>query len=219
MTAPQNFRSAFNGFHREDVVNYIAYMTNKHETQVNQLNTEVAQLQQERDGLQEQQTQLKQQDEQLREQVKNQEQMTSELEQLRQQIEQMKEQLSERDIQIELLEEELQQEKAKEKVVAAPAPVQPKNDMVRMAEELNAYRRAESVERRAREQVNQMFDKACGTLADTSVSLENATGKICELEEMIIQNLVALQETITESKTELANSAVTIASIRPEKDG
>lgn len=211
MTAPQNFRSAFNGFNREDVVNYIAYMTNKHETQVNQLNTEVAQLQQERDGLQEQH-------DHLQEQLHKQEETASELEQLRQQIEQMKEQLSERDIQIELLEEELQQEKAKKNVVTASAPVQPKHDMVRMAEELSAYRRAESVERRAREQVNQMFDRACGTLADTSVSLENATEKICELEEMIIQNLAALQETITESKTELANSAVTIASIRPEKD-
>ncbi len=203
MAAPQNFRSSFNGFNRDDVVNYIAYMTNKHDTQVNQLNTEMAQLKEERDSLQ-QQAQKKQD-------------TASELEELRRQLEALKEQLSERDIQIELLEEEL--EKTKEKAAApVQAPAQPRTDVVRLAEELNAYRRAESVERRAREQVNQMFDKACGTLADTSVSLENATGKISELEELIIQNLAQLQEAITQSKTELANSAVAIASIRPEKE-
>lgn len=203
MAAPQNFRSAFNGFNREDVVNYIAYITNKHETQVNQLNTEVAQLQQERD--------------ELHEHAQQEKEAATELEQLRQEMDALKEQLSERDIQIELLEEELENEK-KKAATPASAPAQQKNDAVRLSEELNAYRRAESVERRAREQVNQMFDKACGTLADTSVCLENATGKICELEELILQNLTSLQEAITESKTELANSAVTIASIRPEKD-
>ncbi len=203
MAAPQNFRSALNGFNREDVVNYIAYITNKHETKINQLNTEVAQLQQERDELQMQ--------------VQQEKEASSELEQLRQQVDALKEQLSERDIQIELLEEELESEK-KKVVPSAANACQPKNDAARLAEELNAYRRAESVERRAREQVNQMFDKACATLADTSVCLENATGKICDLEELILQNLSALQETIAESKTELANSAVAIASIRPEKD-
>ena len=40
MNEPQTFRSAFNGFHREDVVNHIAYMTNKHETQTSQLRSE-----------------------------------------------------------------------------------------------------------------------------------------------------------------------------------
>ena len=40
MTEPQTFRSAFNGFHREDVVNHIAYMTTKHEAQVKELREE-----------------------------------------------------------------------------------------------------------------------------------------------------------------------------------
>ena len=40
MNEPQTFRSAFNGFNREDVVNHIAYMTNKHETQTSQLRSE-----------------------------------------------------------------------------------------------------------------------------------------------------------------------------------
>ena len=40
MAEVHNFRSAFHGFNREDVVRYISYMNNKHNDQVNQLNSE-----------------------------------------------------------------------------------------------------------------------------------------------------------------------------------
>ena len=40
MPAPQNFRSAFNGFNREDVVRYLEYINTKHTTELNQLNSE-----------------------------------------------------------------------------------------------------------------------------------------------------------------------------------
>ena len=40
MAEVHNFRSAFNGFNREDVVRYITYINNRHHDQVNQLNSE-----------------------------------------------------------------------------------------------------------------------------------------------------------------------------------
>lgn len=40
MSAPQNFRSAFNGFNREDVVHYLEYLNARHASQINQLNSE-----------------------------------------------------------------------------------------------------------------------------------------------------------------------------------
>ena len=40
MAASQNFRSAFNGFNREDVVHYLEYLNTKHTNQVNQLTAE-----------------------------------------------------------------------------------------------------------------------------------------------------------------------------------
>ena len=40
----QTFRTAFGGFHKEDVVRYLEYLNNKHQNQVNQLNTEIAEL-------------------------------------------------------------------------------------------------------------------------------------------------------------------------------
>ncbi len=51
MAAFQNFRSALNGFNREDVVRYIEFINNKHNTQVNQLNTEIQSLQSQLDTL------------------------------------------------------------------------------------------------------------------------------------------------------------------------
>ena len=44
MAAPQNFRSAFNGFNREDVVRYLEYINGKHTSQVNQLTSEAEYL-------------------------------------------------------------------------------------------------------------------------------------------------------------------------------
>ena len=41
MAEIQKFRSAFRGFHRDDVVNYIAYINNKHSSQVEQLNSQL----------------------------------------------------------------------------------------------------------------------------------------------------------------------------------
>lgn len=43
----QNFRSALNGFNREDVVHYIEYMNNKHTSLVNQLQTDLSALREE----------------------------------------------------------------------------------------------------------------------------------------------------------------------------
>ena len=41
MAGMQNFRSAFHGFNREDVVSYIEYMNHQHNNQVTQLNTQL----------------------------------------------------------------------------------------------------------------------------------------------------------------------------------
>ena len=44
MAAFQNFRSAFNGFNREDVVHYIEFLNSKHAADLNQLNAELEYL-------------------------------------------------------------------------------------------------------------------------------------------------------------------------------
>ena len=42
MSEPMNFRSAFNGFNREDVVHYIEYLNANHENQIKQLQADLA---------------------------------------------------------------------------------------------------------------------------------------------------------------------------------
>ena len=41
MSGIQNFRSAFRGFNRQDVVSYLEYMNNKHNSQIEQLNNQL----------------------------------------------------------------------------------------------------------------------------------------------------------------------------------
>ena len=41
MSELKNFRSAFRGFNRQDVVNYIEYINNTHNAQVEQLNNQL----------------------------------------------------------------------------------------------------------------------------------------------------------------------------------
>lgn len=47
MAEYQNFRSAFNGFNREDVVHYIEYINNLHAGELNKLRTELREAQEE----------------------------------------------------------------------------------------------------------------------------------------------------------------------------
>ncbi len=45
MAAVQNFRTALGGFNRQDVVNYIEYINNKHNAELEQLNTQLQTVQ------------------------------------------------------------------------------------------------------------------------------------------------------------------------------
>lgn len=45
MVTTQRFRSALNGFNREDVVNYIEYLNNQHRIKMDQLNNQLSELQ------------------------------------------------------------------------------------------------------------------------------------------------------------------------------
>lgn len=97
MASLQNFRSAFHGFNREDVVHYIQYLNNKYNTSIKQLQAEnqtlteelealrakpdlseeFAQLQEEKAALQAQLEELSSQVEALQAQVENATQATT----------------------------------------------------------------------------------------------------------------------------------------------
>lgn len=204
MDTPQNFRSAFNGFNREDVVNYISYLTTRHENEINQLRTELEELRQEMDerpGICVEDVlaadSLREQVIQLQEQVNQGQENNARLQ----------EQLRQRDEMI----AQLQQEQ-----VAAPVQAPPANPDF-AERELNAYRRAENAERRAMERVSQMYAKANSTLADTICRLDVNTALINEVAERVRCELEALESAVSESKNVLSDSASVLSAMQPQE--
>ena len=180
MAAQQNFRTAFNGFNREDVVHYIEYLNARHAAELSQLN--------------------------------------SELEYLRLKLESAPEVPAEpakddRDAQIQELTRrcsELEAELASRKT-EAPAPT----DCSRTAE-LEAYRRAERVERRAKERAELIYHQVNGTLADATVKVDDAAVLLSQMTDRVTEQLTLLQKAVTDSKQALSDAAATMYTLRPE---
>ena len=187
MSAPQNFRAAFNGFNRDDVVNYISFMTSKHENQINQLRSEAEELRQE-----------------LENRPAVNEGLNEELEQLRAEVAQLKLALQEKDEVIAQLQQAAAQKSQQEAVAAQCVQEQ----------ELEAYRRAESAERRAMERVDQMFDQANGILGEIVVRLQANTEHVNEIAEQVRADLEALENAAMNSKAILEESAAMMSAVK-----
>ena len=196
MAASYNFRSAFNGFNREDVVHYIEYINSKHTAQINQLRSDLSAAQQENATL------------------KNQPQRNPELEaqlaELQEKLAQMEEdllaaQLAKSDAETQLADMTRQRDAA----LNEQAQVQRRNE-----EELEAYRRAERMERQAKERTEVMYQKANGVLADATAKVDEASGQINGIADQVAAQLAVLQQAVTGSKAALKDAAATLYTIR-----
>ena len=209
MNEPQTFRSAFNGFHREDVVNHIAYMSNKHETQVNQLRAEADALRTELAALRDQMDE----DAACQDRTAELEQVIAdrdaELVTVREELETANQLLNEQAEQLAALREEL--EEAKE--AAAKSPIE---KSASHWDELRAYRRAETVERQARDRVNELYTGANTALRGASATLGDTNAAFEALAEKFRADLVELMNTIDTGKTALSAAADTLDGLRPE---
>lgn len=237
MTSPQTFRSQFNGFHRDDVVNYISFLSQKQDALVAELRAEaeelreklaacqnapdhageLEQLEEEKAELEKSLEELRAETETLREEALRKEEAVrageQALELARQENTALREELARNNAAMEALKQELQGVKAS--AVLQPAP---QDGSRSWSEELNAYRRAERTERRARERVNQMYDQANGALAEASVRMEHAAADISALTAKIEADLKLLHQAMAESGNTMADTAVMLGSIRPELD-
>jgi chromosome segregation ATPase len=175
MVPVQSFRTAFHGFNREDVVSYIEYLNNKHNTQVNQLNTEIQTLRAELDA--------------VPAPVEN-----TELEE-----------------KCAALEQELME--VKQQLEAALANQTTVADC--KAEELEAYRRAERVERQARDRVERLYSQVNGVLADATVKVDEAAAQVSAIAGQVTAQIGALQSAVCSSKDALQDAAATMYAIRP----
>ena len=179
MAVMQNFRSAFNGFNREDVVRYIEYVNSRHTTEVNQLKSELDLLQK------------------RMQEAPDVSALEAELEALR----------AERDA-LQAKVTELESKPAAEPIpTAMPA--------FSAAQELETYRRAERMERVARERAEQLYQQANAVLADATVKVDSAVVEIDQVAASVMEQLNNLQAAVNSSKQILADAAATMYTIRP----
>ena len=191
MAAPQNFRSAFNGFNREDVVHYLEYLNSKHQTQVNQLTAENEEL---RSRL------SRQPEENLSELVDS---LQAQCDGLAAQLEEAKSRCAE-------LEQQLSQQETapeSEEPVLSPSA----------AEELEAYRRAERIEREAKERAELVYFQANGVLTEATAKVDGITAEITDMADQVMSQLTQLQMAVSSSKQALQDAASIMNTIRPNK--
>lgn len=156
MAGVHTFRTAMRGFHREDVVQYIEYINNKHNTEREQLNT---QLQLAREEL------AKAQDNS----------------DLLAQLEAANARCAELEAQVADLETQLDELTAGQPEETPAEPAVPEVPAKTAEDELEAYRRAERAERLARDRAAQIYTKANAILADVTVTVESVSDEITAL--------------------------------------
>ena len=172
MSELKNFRSAFRGFNRQDVVNYIEYINNTHNAQVEQLNNQLqAALAQPTD-------------------------------------EELKAKLEAAEAKIAELEETLaQQDRA---VLSDGASC--------TEQELEAYRRAERVERVAKERAEQIYAQANGVLAEATLKAESASAHIGAIADQVSNQLKEYQDSVLETKATFQEAVATLYAIKPQEE-
>ena len=193
MAASQNFRSAFNGFNREDVVHYLEYLNAKHTNQVNQLTTENEFLRQQIASLPDPEVQQ------------------SHISSLEDRCAELTQQLEAAQARC----EELEQAAAQKPVEDAPA--QEPSLSPSANEELEAYRRAERIEREAKERAELVYFQANGVLTEATAKVDGISSDITEMADQVMTQLTQLQVAISSSKQALQDASSIMGTIRPNK--
>jgi len=184
MTAPQNFRTAFHGFNREDVVHYLEYINTKHQNQVNQLTAELEELR----------ARLEQQPEEDQAEL---------IEQLRDQCD---------DLRAQLEASEAAKAELEARCAAAEPPEQADNPV---SGELDAYRRADRIQRDARQQAELVYFQAKGVLTEATAKVDGAASEITGMADQVMGQLTQLQMAVSASKQALQDAASMMGAIRP----
>lgn len=84
-------------------------------------------------------------------------------------------------------------------------------------QELEAYRRAERMERNARERADAVYHKVNATLAEASTQLSGAAGSYNELVDSVVSQIDQLRAAVESGKIALENAAAAMGAIRPEE--
>lgn len=179
MAETMNFRSAFSGFKREDVVRYLEHINTRHQNEVNQLLCELEEL---RGQAREDQSQL----------------VAS---------------LQEENASLHLaLEEALAKLQAMEAKPEASEPT-----LTDLTPELETYRRAERIEREARERSELIYFQANSVMKEAGARLDGAVSEMTEITDQVLSQLTQLQVAASNGKIALQDAAAVLNTIRPNR--
>lgn len=220
MATQQNFRTAFNGFNREDVVHFIEYMNSKHAAEISQLNSEL-EFFRSKPETQEEPSVLEEQAARIEELVAQCAALEEDLAILRTEKAELEAQLSEAMDAGTEIENQLNaalEEKAQLAADLESARNQKTSFESRQNEELEAYRRAERTERMAQERANQMYQKATGVIADATCKVTDAADQLGQLSEGVLAQLEQLRQAVSGSNQALKDAAACMCAIRPEEE-
>ena len=196
MAVSQNFRSAFNGFNREDVVHYLEYLNAKHSNQINQLTAENEALRQQVDSLP---------------QLEDQQSLISALEgqcaELTRQLEAAQARCAELEAQLAQAASQPPVETPPQEPALSPSA----------SEELEAYRRAERLEREAKERAELVYFQATNVLTEASAKVDGISSDITEMADKVMTQLTQLQVAVSSSKQALQDASSIMGAIRPNK--
>lgn len=196
MSAPQKFRTALNGFNREDVAGYLEYINSRHNAQVSQLTSEA---------------------EFLRTKLENmgsgddQRAVISALEQERNDLQTLVEALQ---LRCAALEEELQAARSN---AAAPAAI-PAAMAMTSAEELEIYRRAERTERMARERADLIYRQTNGVLSEASVRVSEMAEQVVPIADQILLQIGQLQNAVNTTRQSLQDAVIIMNTLRSDNN-
>ena len=199
MATPQNFRSAFDGFNREDVVHYLEYINTKHNNQLSQLTAENQEL---RAAAQKQPAQ------DLQELVES---LQAQCAELTAQLEAEKAANAELTGKLEALEARCSELEN----VEAPAAAETLSTLA--SEELETYRRAERIEREAKERADLVYYQANGVLSEATAKVEGISSDITDIADQVMRQLTQLQMAVSSSKQALQDATSIMNTIRPNK--
>ena len=251
MALQQDFRSAFNGFNREDVVHYIEQVNAKHNAEVSRLNADIQYLQDKLAQCEMNQGCADLSDEALEQKFQEQADRIAELEEMleNKQSHELNNEASQDDVDVADLKEKnarqaeqiaslqrqlAESQEATRAAKAALAQAEEDNDGLQalldtalsrqshvqsqQEAELSAYRRAERVERQARERAGQINDQVTGALADATAKVDEAAAHVSAVAEEVMQQIQKLQAAVSDSKLILKDAATSLYTIRPNEE-
>lgn len=179
MEQPNQFRSSLGGFNREDVVRYMEFINNKHAAQVAQLTNELEYLRGKQDTLD-----------------------SNRVTELEKQLSAAQAENDTLKHRIAVLERSLQEATA---ALAQPPVVAP--SITPSESELEAYRRAERVERVARERARQVGCQTADALGKISAQMDDVAGQLSDVSARMMAQLTQLQQAVSDSRQAVQDAA------------